>query len=93
VSVRIVTLSVDDAVRVPVSAVFPAPSAGPDAGGAAPMAVFVVREGRARLLPIELGARNGVHAWVRAGLAPGDSVIVYPPPAVADGVRVKARGG
>jgi HlyD family secretion protein len=92
VSVRIVTLSVDDAVRVPVSAVFPAPSAGPDAGGAAPMAVFVVREGRARLLPIELGARNGVHAWVRAGLAPGDSVIVYPPPAVADGVRVKARG-
>ena len=30
-------------------------------------------------------------AWIRIGLAPGQQVIVYPPAAVQDGVRVKAR--
>lgn len=92
VSVRIVQLSEDNAVTVPVSAVFPLPSAKPDASGAPPMAVFGVRDGRARVLPVTLGARNGVQAWIRAGLEAGEPVIVYPPPAVADGVRVKARG-
>jgi HlyD family secretion protein len=85
VSVRIVAVAVDDALRVPVSAVFPRP--GADGG----MAVFTVADGRARTTPVEVGGRNGTDAWIRDGLAPGTTVIVYPPAGVRDGVRVRAR--
>ncbi|MFA6262742.1 MAG: efflux transporter periplasmic adaptor subunit, partial [Bacteroidia bacterium] len=82
VAVRIVTRSEAQVLRVPVSAVFP---------HGAGVAVFVVDGGRARLKPVTVAARNGVDAWVPQGLAAGETVIVYPPAAVADGVRVKAR--
>lgn len=89
VGVRIVTLSMTDVVKVPVSAVFPLPpsEARPQGG----MAVFALERGRAKLTPVQLGARNGVEAWIREGLSPGASVIVYPPPAVKDGVRASER--
>jgi HlyD family secretion protein len=54
--------------------------------------VFAVRDGRARLVPVEVGGRNGVHAWIRAGLDTGEAVIAYPPATVVDGTRVTARG-
>jgi HlyD family secretion protein len=57
------------------------------------MGVFVVEGGRARLRAVQVVARNGSLAWVRSGLAPGEVVIAYPPPAVAEGVRVKPRQG
>ena len=41
--------------------------------------------------PGVLGARNVSAAWTRTGLASGQQVIVYPPGAMQDGVRVKAR--
>ncbi len=97
VSVRIVTLAEAQAVQVPVSAVFPLPAGAggsdPDGGGATPArhAVFRVDGGRARLVPVTLGARNGSAAWITSGLAVGQPVIVYPPASVRDGVRVKAR--
>ena len=96
VSVRIVTLSEDDVVQVPVSAVFPLPAGAAEPGAAAPAAaashaVFVVDAGRARQVPVQLGARNGSMAWIRGGLEPGSQVIVYPPATVRDGVRVSAR--
>jgi HlyD family secretion protein len=84
VSVRIVTQSQDQAVTVPVSAVFPRP----DAPG---MAVFVLDHGRARIAQVDIGARNGTDAWVRRGLQAGDPVIVYPPASVHDGARVRER--
>jgi HlyD family secretion protein len=87
VGVRIVTLSLDDAIKVPVSAVFPMPEA--ENGG---MAVFKVVDGRAQRVPVELVARNGTEAWMRSGLQVGDLVVVYPPTLVKDGVRVVARG-
>ena len=90
VVVRILTRQEADVLRVPVSAVFPWP--GP-AQPADTMGVFVVEGGRARLRTVQVVARNGSLAWVRSGLAPGEVVIAYPPPAVADGVRVKARQG
>lgn len=101
VSVRIVTLTQDDAVRVPVSAVFPLPS-GTSSATSVPseplmateaprMAVFVIRDGRAQQVPVELGGRNASTAWVRSGLPVGTEVIVYPPAAVKDGVKVKVR--
>ncbi|HEY6513569.1 MAG TPA: efflux transporter periplasmic adaptor subunit [Burkholderiaceae bacterium] len=83
VSVRVVTLSMPQALRVPASAVFPRPEGG--------SAVFVLDGKRARLVPVEIGARNGTDAWVKAGLADGATVIVYPPAAVGDGVRVTPR--
>lgn len=88
VGVRIVTQSVNEALLVPVSAVFPLPA---DAPGAPGSAVFVLDSGRARLQPVTLGGRNGSAAWVTKGLQAGTAVIVYPPAAVADGVRVKSR--
>jgi HlyD family secretion protein len=99
VSVRIVTLTQEGAVLVPVSAVFPLPAGAPSDGGApnggpAPaqrFAVFVNDGGRAKVVPVVLGGRNGSHAWVRDGVAPGASVIVYPPAAVRDGGRVAVR--
>jgi HlyD family secretion protein len=90
VSVRIVTLSADNAVRVPVSAVFPLPVADGDAASPA-MAVFAFDRGRARQVPIVIGARNGTDAWVKSGLQPGAAVIIYPPAGVKEGVRVKQR--
>lgn len=89
VGVRVVTLSLDDALRVPVSAVFPLP--GAEDGGPGGMGVFVIEGGRARLRPVQIGARNATQAWVRSGLAAGATVIVYPGGAVHDGVRVKVR--
>jgi len=86
VGVRLVVQAADNALQVPASAVFPMP-AGEDHG----MAVFVVEGGRARLTPVVLQARNGNTAWIGKGLPVSAKVIVYPPPAVADGVRVHER--
>ena len=98
VSVRIITLSQDQAVQVPVSAVFPLPGAAAGAagadtnGGSAPsFAVFVNEAGRAKQVPVALAARNGSAAWIKSGLTMGQQVIVYPPATVRDGVRVAAR--
>jgi HlyD family secretion protein len=87
VAVLIVTREVSSVLTVPVSAVFPRAQAARDE---AMHAVFVVREGRARVQPVRMEARNSGHAWIRDGLQAGDEVIVYPPPAVKDGVRIHA---
>jgi len=84
VSVRIVNQSQDQALKVPVSAIFPrADSPG--------MAVFVLDHGHARLATVEVAARNGAEAWVRQGLQAGSTVIVYPPATVRDGTSVRQR--
>jgi HlyD family secretion protein len=85
VGVRVVTRAMDKVTKVPVSAVFPVPAAE---GG---MAVFVLDGGRAKQVPVKLGARNGSEAWIESGVAPGAQVIVYPPAATRDGLRVKPR--
>lgn len=85
VGVHIVTRSLEKVVKVPVSAVFPVPE------GEGGMAVFVLDGGRARLTPVKVGARNGREAWIESGVAPGAQVIVYPPPATREGLRVKPR--
>jgi HlyD family secretion protein len=83
VAVRIVTRQQADALRVPVSAVFPRPEGG--------YAVFVVEGGRARVQAVDLAARNDRHAWLREGVAVGTQVIVYPPAALVEGARVRVR--
>lgn len=83
VSVRVITLSQPKVLRVPVSALFPRPEGD--------QAVFALDGSRARLVPVEIAARNGTEAWVTNGLVEGATVIVYPPSAVSDGARVKTR--
>jgi HlyD family secretion protein len=82
VTARIITSAVDSATLVPVGAIFPHQDG---------TAVYKLDGRRARLQPVQVAARNGNDAWVKAGLAPGDAVIAYPPTAVADGKRIKVR--
>ncbi len=83
VDARITVETADDAVLVPVSALFRQGDG---------WAVFAVSGNRAQLRPVTTGARNGMVAIVHAGLDPGAEVIAYPADAIADGVSVKARG-
>lgn len=82
VGVRVVTASVPQALQVPVGAVFP------EGDGEA---VYRLDGGRARLVPVEVGGRNGAQAWVRSGLQAGQQVLLYPPAQVRDGGRVQVR--
>lgn len=54
-------------------------------------AVFVERDGRARIQPVSLGQRNGIAAEVVAGLAAGDRVVLHPSNRVVDKARISAR--
>ena len=82
VDTRITVDTRDDAVLVPVSALFRRGEG---------WAVFAVDGGRARMQPVKTGPRNGMVAVVLDGLEPGTRVIAYPGDAIADGVKVKAR--
>jgi HlyD family secretion protein len=84
VRARLLLVQREHVPRVPTGALFPLPQG-------AGQGVFVVEGGRARLRPVDVGARGDVEAWVRQGVAAGATVVVYPPPAVADGVRVRVR--
>jgi HlyD family secretion protein len=86
VSARIVVTAVNEALRVPAAAVFPLPDSQDGQ-----MAVFVVADGRARLTPVKLAGRNGTWAWIGDGLTKDAKVVIYPPTAVRDGVRLRER--
>ena len=83
IDARIVAETREDAVAVPVGALF-----RHDGNWSA----FVLANGRARLRAVQLGPRGGQQAVVESGLQPGERVIVYPSDAVRDGGRVHARG-
>lgn len=82
VFVRIVVEKADNALVVPLSALF---RRGEE------WAVFKVEDGVAKLTSIKLGARNLRHAAIREGLKEGDIVIVHPNDRIADGVQVVKR--
>lgn len=82
VDVRILVQTVADAVKVPVSALYPLANQS---------GVFAVEGGRARQKQVDIAARNGVEGWVNKGLEPGTQVIVYPPTTLKEGARVGAR--
>ena len=82
VDVRVLVQVVPQAIKLPVSALFPV-------GGRS--GLFVLEQGHARLREVEVAARNGVEAWVRSGLAAGTIVIVYPDAKLKDGDAVRAR--
>jgi HlyD family secretion protein len=82
VDVRVLVQVVENAVMVPVSALFPIGSRS---------GVFVLEDGHAALKEVSVQARNGVSAWVREGLSVGSQVIVYPDSKLKDEAAVQAR--
>jgi HlyD family secretion protein len=82
VIVHVVTWSADDALTVPVSALF---RMGDD------WAVFAIEQGRARTTLVKIGHRNNRVAEVLTGLPPGAQVVVHPSDRVNDGARVIQR--
>jgi len=79
---QILVLETPEVTRVPASAVFRSGDG---------WAIFRVDQGRARLVEVEVGERTPELVEVRAGLEPGDRVVIYPGDLVTDGVRVEAR--
>ena len=57
------------------------------------MAAFLLDGSHVKQVPVTLRARNARAAWVTQGLKAGERVVVYPPTALQDGARVKARRG
>jgi len=80
VDARIVVHREENALRVPVSALFR------DGGG---WAVFVAADGVARVRAVNVVRRGTSLALVDKGVDEGDQVIVYPGEAVRDGARVR----
>jgi len=85
IEAHIVIDRVEDAVRVPVGALFREGDA---------WSVFVVADGRAHKRTVAIARRNGLLAQVTEGLQPGDRVVLYPSDALADRSKVQeAQGG
>ena len=82
VVVHVTVWKSDDALTVPVAALFRTGDS---------WAVFVVREGHAPTTPIDIGHRNNRMAEVTAGLSAGDLVVLHPSDRVSNGTRVAAR--
>ena len=53
---------------------------------------FVYEGGKARVSKVQIAHNNGTAAEVVGGLTDGQTVIVHPPDAVADGRAVKTTG-
>ena len=79
VDAQIVTARIEDAVKVPVGALFR------DGEG---WAVFAIENGRAAKRAVKAPRRNALEALVEQGLVPGERVVVYPPDGLKDGSRV-----
>jgi HlyD family secretion protein len=82
VDARIVVFESDDALQAPSSALF---RDGDE------WAAFVIENGRAHKRPVVSRRRTAQTALVEQGLDEGQSVILYPSDAIADGVRVRMR--
>jgi|SRR6185312_4080917 len=82
-TVRIVTWSAPDVLKVPISALF-------RTGGQ--WSVFAVdRESRARLRKVTIGHMNDQEVEVLGGLNAGEKVLLHPSDKVGDGVKVAGR--
>ena len=79
VKVAVVVWHGEDVLTVPSTALFREKDA---------WAIFVVRDGRARLTPIAISRTDGVRTAVEKGLDIGDVVITQPADSIVDGTRV-----
>ncbi len=82
VEVRIVVTERHDVVRIPLGSAFR------HADG---WATYVVRQDKAELVPVRLGARSDLEVEVEDGVKEGERVVVHPSERVTPGVRVAVR--
>lgn len=82
VDARIIVFSTDNAIKVPVSALFRKDGL---------WAVFVAEDGRAKLRQVQIARRSGLEAMLVKGLQPGEKVIIYPGDLIKPDVRIKAN--
>jgi HlyD family secretion protein len=81
VDVKIPVQTADNALMVPVGALFPVGSR---------YGIYLAKDDRAKLMLVDLIARNGQQAWIRSKLQPGMQAIAYPPAKLRDGDRIRA---
>ncbi len=74
----------DHVLQVPIAALF-------RTGGN--WSVFVIENGRARLLQIDIGQMNSTDAQILGGIEADDNVILYPSDVLEDGSLVEERPG
>lgn len=79
VEARIVTWRRDNVTKVPASAVFRHKTG---------WALFAVRGGAARLVPVQVGKRTGLEIQILSGVTAGEAVVTHPSDRVKDGVKV-----
>ena len=82
VDVRVVLWEDDEALRVPLTALF---RDGDD------WAIFVETDGRAALRKVEVGHTTSSDAEIISGLTEGEQVVVYPGENIREGVPIAAR--
>jgi len=80
VDVSLVVQTVDNALKVPVSALFPIGTRS---------AVFTIDNGKASLHEVEVLARNRNEAMIKSELKVGTQLIIYPSNKLKAGDRVK----
>ncbi|UQR63290.1 efflux RND transporter periplasmic adaptor subunit [Bradyrhizobium sp. C-145] len=83
VIVHVTTWSAQDALTVPVSALF---RKGDQ------WAVFADENNRAKTTLVQIGHRNSRMAEIRLGLTAGDRVVLHPSDRITDGARIAQRG-
>jgi HlyD family secretion protein len=82
VFLRVVEWETDDALQVPLSALFRHGTG---------WAVYAVEDGSARRVPVEIGRRGATHAEVNEGLSEGMRIVTHPSEALSDGAAVAER--
>jgi HlyD family secretion protein len=82
VIVHVVTWSADDALTVPVSALF---RKGDE------WALFAIENGRAHTTIVKIGHRNNRLAEVIGGVSQGAQVVVHPSDRITEGSRIAQR--
>ena len=80
VEARVITWESPNALKVPSSGLFRQGNS---------WAAYVVRDGKAALVPVTAGRSSGAEIQIVAGLQAGDEVILYPGDRIKDGQRVK----
>lgn len=83
VDARVILEQVDEVIRVPPGALF---------RDGENWSVFIVRDKRARVQRVELGARGDDFTEIKNGLRVGDKVVVFPSRELSDGARVVNEG-
>ncbi|HSO36748.1 MAG TPA: hypothetical protein VLT33_29685, partial [Labilithrix sp.] len=82
VEARIIVEERHAILRVPIGAIF----RQADGWG-----VYALKDGRAKLVPVTLGAKSDVDVEIAKGLAERDAVVVHPGEKVKEGVMLTSR--